>query len=371
MSSSITSSEAARSPARRYVIATVAIALAWLAATMAANILIDPQGVFGTRLVTRHFNPNARYGALRDYAAAPERYDAVLFASSRGNAFDRALLARRLGVRAVANFSVPFGLLTDHLPALEFLLRDKAARGGRLAAVFLVLDADFFGKTPWTNVNLDSFLPPQISGESAFRFWWRYLTAFQLRYWESDLGALARVEPTAGPPPPEVRRRLAAAAIVPLRLAGAAAAQPMPIAETFPQEIDAPEIRSNLAHQLELLARLVALCRAQDVRLLIAFSPLNGHRVSADQAADNARIVDEVARITPVWDFNPPASLSDRPDLWQDFSHYSPALADVMLRRIFGPEPPGAAASGTDASGAGSSGAAPPAPADFGRLRAP
>jgi hypothetical protein len=59
----------------------------------------------------------------------------VLFASSRGNAFDRTLLAEQLGVRTIANFSVLFGLLTDHLPTLDFLLRDKAARGERLAAV--------------------------------------------------------------------------------------------------------------------------------------------------------------------------------------------------------------------------------------------
>jgi hypothetical protein len=355
MNSSITSSEPARSPARRYVIATVAIAVAWLAATMAANVLVDPQGVFGTNLVPEHFNPNVRYGALRDYAAAPERYDAVLFASSRGNAYDRALLARRLGVRAVANFSVPFCLLTDHLPALEFLLRDKTARGGRLAAVFLVLDADFFGKAPWTNVNIDSFLPPQISGESAFRFWWRYLTAFQFKHWKSDLGFLAGGRPTAGPGPQAVRPKLAAA-IVPLRPLAAPAGGPMPVAETFLQETDAPEVRSDLAHQLELLTRFVALCRAHDVRLVIAFSPLNRNNVRDDQAADNARIVDQVARIAPVWDFDRPAWLSDRPDLWLDFSHYSPVVARMMLRRIFGAEPSGAEAS---------------APSDSGQLRGP
>ena len=71
MSFSITNSEPVRRQARGYVIAAVAMATAWLAVTMAANILIDPQNVFGTNLVRTHLNPNARYGALRDYAAAP------------------------------------------------------------------------------------------------------------------------------------------------------------------------------------------------------------------------------------------------------------------------------------------------------------
>jgi hypothetical protein len=351
MSSSTTSSEPDRPQVRRYVIATIAVAIAWFAATIAANVLIDPQDVFGTPLVRGHLNANARYGAFRDYEAAPARYDAVLFASSRGNTFDRALLAEQLGVRTVANFSVPFGLLTDHLPALEFLLRDKAARGGRLAAVFLVLDADFFGKAPWTNINIDSFLPPQMSGESRFRFWWRYLTAFQFTHWKNDLRALAGPRPAAPPEPGALRARLTAAALVPVRPPGSIAPTTTRLAETPLEETNGPEIRSDLARQLGLLARFVSLCRAQDVRLIIAFSPLNRQNVRDAQAPDNAHIVDQVARLAPVWDFDRPAWLSERADLWLDFSHYSTAVATMMTQRIFG--------------------APTSAPADFGQLRGP
>jgi hypothetical protein len=122
-----------------------------------------------------------------------------------------------------------------------------------------------------------------------------------------------------------------------------------PVAETFLQETDAPEIRADLAHQLDLLARFVALCREHDTRLVIAFSPLNRQNVRDVQAPDNERIVDQVARLVPVWDFDRPAWLSDRPDLWRDFSHYSTAVANMMVQRIFG--------------------AATAAPADFGRLK--
>lgn len=332
---------------RRYVIAAVAIATAWLAATMTANVLIDPQGVFGSELVPVHLNANQRYAAFRDYKGAPERYDAVLFGASRGNAFDRTFLAAQFGARAVVNFSVPFGLLTDHLPALQFLLRDKAARGERLKGVFLLLDADFFGKAPWTNVNIDSFLPPQESGESPLRFWWRYLTAFQFKYWNMDLRRLrATATASAGTPRP----RYAAAGLMPLLPLGSLA-PPARIPVDDIQELDAPEIRSDLARQLDLLARFVALCRAQDVRLIVAFSPLSRQNVPDVQAPDNARIVDQVARVVPVWDFGRPAWLSERPDLWLDNSHYGPAVATMMMQRVFG--------------------LPTSAPADFGRLREP
>jgi hypothetical protein len=353
MSFSTTSSDRAGSkrassgPAHRYVAAAIAVATLWLAATMAANVVIDPQNVFGTRLVRTHLNPNTRYAALRNYQADPNRYEAVQFASSRGNPFDRDLLARQLGVGAVANFSVPFGLLTDHLPVLQFLLRDKAARGERLKAVFLVLDADFFGKQPWTNINIDSFQPPAISGENPLRFWWRYLTAFQFKNWMNDLRAQAALKSaTRGPDP---LARVAAAGLLPVAAPGPVAGKQQPLVETALEELSAPEIRSDLAHQLALLAHFAALCREHDVRLVIAFSPLNRQNVGDDQAPDNERIVEAVARLVPVWDFGRPAWLSERADLWLDFSHYSTAVATMMTQRIFG--------------------AATTAPADFGRLK--
>lgn len=355
MSSSITSSEPirrpgpVRRPVRGYVAAATGLAVAWLVATVAANILVDPQAVFGLDLLRSHLNPNARYAALRNYRAAPERYDAVLFGSSRGNAFDRALLAEQMGVRNVANFSVPFGLLSDHLPALEYLLHDKAARGGRLAAVFLLMDADFFGKQPWTNLNIDSFLPPELSGENPLRFWWRYLTAFQFRNWKNDLAASAKSAADAGPPLPQVMRRAPmAAGLVPLRPLPPAGNASVPVAL---EELDAPEIRSDLARQLDLLARFVRLCREANTRLYVALSPLNRQNVHDEQAPANERIADAMARVTPLWDFDRPAWLSERPDLWLDFSHYSPAVAALMMQRIFGQPTT--------------------APADFGRLRGP
>src|SRR4030095_12786135 len=100
-----------------------------------------------------------------------------------GRAFDPALTAQKMGASAVAKFDVTAGMITDHLPALEYVVRDKAARGEKVRAALLLIDVDIFGKLPATNVNIDSFLPPELSGEHPARFWWRYLTVFQFRMW--------------------------------------------------------------------------------------------------------------------------------------------------------------------------------------------
>jgi hypothetical protein len=351
MSFSITSSESFRSRARTYVVAAIAMASAEFVATMAANVLIDPQGVFGTDLFNPVMAPNVRYLAAQAYEAAPDRYDGVLFASSRGEAFDRELLAGRLGVRAVADFSVPDGLMTDHLPTLEFLLRDKAARGLRLTAAFLLLDADLFGTQPWTDNNIDSFLPPEISGESRWRFWWRYLTVFQFTNWRryidralANRAANAHGAQRSGP-------KLAAAGFMAIQPREDAAGRPSPVVKSSIQEAAGPRIRPDLAHQLGLFARFVALCRENQIRLVVAFSPLNRQNEYAGdaQAPDNERVVGAIARITPVWDFGRPAWLSDRRELWYNAFHYNRAVGNMMLQRIFGEDTA--------------------APADFGQLK--
>ena len=106
--------------------------------------------------------------------------------------------ADKIGARAVAKFDVTAGMITDHLPALEYVLRDKAARGEKIKAALLLIDVDSFGKLPATNVNIDSFLPPELSGEHPARFWWRYLTVFQFRMWRGIIAYRMRGGDRAG-----------------------------------------------------------------------------------------------------------------------------------------------------------------------------
>lgn len=351
MSFSIISSEAYRLRPRSYVIAAVAIGVACLFGVMAANVLIDPQGVFGTGLFVPVADPNLRYLDLKAYQAASDRYDGVMFASSRGEAFDAQLLAQRLGVHAVARFYVQAGQMTDYLPTLKYMLRDKASRKTHLAAIFLLLDADWFGTQPWTDNNVNSFLPPEIGGESRWRFWWRYLTVVQFTNWRRYISRALAAHRSAAQPlsfePHIVAAGLASVPSLP-RVADVLARA----ANSQDRQADGPRIRPDLPHQLELFKRFVAICRQNGIKLVVAFSPLNARSGFAGDAQmpENERIVAMVARIFPVWDFGRPAWLSQRSDLWLDDSHFKTEVADMMLQRIFG----------------GKSSTAPP---DFGQLK--
>jgi hypothetical protein len=217
-------------------------------------------------------------------------------------------------------------MISDHLPTLEYLLRDKAARGERLKAVLLMLDVDHFGKAPWTNINLDGFLPPEVSGEHPARFWWRYLTAFQWRVWS------ATVRQVPGRRVAAPARAVEAAMLPRLTLPDLRLMLPAALPGRQHDIVLRPQLDSHLA----LLARFAGLCRQHGVRLTVVTSPLNRVNAQDYDPGELARVTARIAQVVPVWDFGAPDWLSDRGELWEDPSHFTAEVARMMLERAFG-----------------------------------
>jgi hypothetical protein len=316
-----------RLTSKSYALTLIAAGFALLGAVVAANVMIDPQRMFGTELFPDKRNANDRYLRYLDYRKAEPSIGGLVFASSRGSGIPVSELAARTGVR-FADFTVGFGMITDHLPVLERALSDKEKRNERLEQVFYLLDADFLGERPNTNRNPQTHLHPDLTGEDPFRFWIRYLTAIQFRAWKDDvrrafLPKAARAalgEPVFHPP---MRR---------VRLAALGDAMPLlPLPKT-PMRVTA---RPDYPRQLALLRRFAELCREHGANLIVATAPLHRTTTQYVDMQDLALAVADVSRITPVWDFGAPAWLSDRPELWADHSHFTAEVGRMMLDRIF------------------------------------
>jgi hypothetical protein len=308
-----------------------------LGSTMAANVIIDPEAVFDPGRAEMRVNSNSRYLRYLEYREKGRDAEALLFGSSRGNIFERDVVAQRLGVAKVQNFSVTYGMITDHLPTLEYVIREKASRGEKLKSVVLMLDIAHFGKPPWTNINLDGFLAPEVSGEHPARFWWRYVTAFQFRAWRATIRK-------------EVGRRVAEAPERPLRSLGAPALAGMlpawrppqlPLAQPAAAETKQVQRRYDVvlrpmvhAH-LKLLARFVEVCRQNGVALTVMTSPLSRANASMYDAEEPRRVAHRISEIVPLWDFGIPAVL-DRGEFWLDYSHFTPGVARILLDRVTG-----------------------------------
>jgi hypothetical protein len=336
---------------RTYALSFVTLAAGLFLAVVGMNLAIDTQGVFGTGLLGKPLNPNVRYQRFVAYTTASNRYDGLLFGSSR--AFDLLNPLQGMDGATFADFAVQFGMITDHLPVLEYALREKAGKHERLRAVFLLLDADSIGDRPKTNRYLSTLLAPPVTGESRLRFWWRYLAAIQIGTWRGEI----------------VRAWKKARAAEGLDAAAASAPGPAEGGEARPaggvrpnvREPELPEAepasgritaRPDYARQLRLLQQFAALCKRHDVRLTVAIAPLSHEEGAKYDPAELTRVIDEVSRIVPVWDFTNSRWLAEHPELWADSRHFAPEVGRLMLARIFGD-------------------AALTVPSDFGWLRTP
>ena len=307
------------------------------ASTMAANVLLDPEGVFGTNLFPHSVNWNERNDALRRYKQTSSTTDGLLFSSSRGSYLDPDLLARNMGVAHLLSLSVSYGLMTDHLPIFEYILRDKAARGQRIKAVLLLLDLDFFGKQPWTNNSINSFLSPELTGEPPLRYWWRYLTAFQFRLWR-DVVRAELADPH--------RSKLVEDAINPVGRAEAAEGTPIPAVGVKPGALDTlalqsfrrswNSIRPDLENQISKLERFVSLCRDNRIQLTIAASPMIRENLDLHEPGMLDALAERISKIAPLWDFNSPPLIASRREYWVDVSHFDSPVGKMMIGRMFG-----------------------------------
>jgi hypothetical protein len=337
---------------RSYALILIVGAAMLFLALAAVNMILDPWAVFRLSPL-RHAAVNDRYEFYRVYAAEPDRYGALLLASSRGLMFTLDELSQHTEGETFARFSVSFGRLADHLAVLDFVLRDKAARNERLKDVFLLIDLDTFGEPPPPDA-LQLLQPPAISGEPAFRFWWKNLTAVQMEAWKRALHDVGAPRAQSEGAPAAMRAVVAAPrlAAMPPGYGGASArpVRPKPTQVESVQAADRISERRYFEDDMRRWLRIVSLCRDEGVRLVTALSPLSPATHAALDAADAATVVERISRTAPAWDFSSPREPSDSPELWADPRHYRREVAVFMLARIFG-------------------GDLPPQWRDFGRLR--
>jgi hypothetical protein len=328
-----------RLTAKIYALTLISTGLVLSAAVVAANVLIDPQGVFGTGLLISDRYANQRHARYLNYKRSTANVTGLFFASSRGAGIPLAALSARSGVNH-ADFGVPYGVITDHLPVLERAIRDKQARGERLKQVFLLLDIDLLGDRPITNRTAQGYLHPEITGEQPLRYWSRYLMAIQFRTWFDELRYATQ------------RSNRAAADTAKASDAKPAAAGATATAPQVPAKLDRVTIQIEYQRQLAVLRRFAGLCRDHGTELIVAISPLHRANFGKHDREDLMAAVTDVSRITPVWDFGSPPWMNDRPRYWRDDSHFTPEVGRLMLNRIF-------------------AGQGPPDDLQFGQLRRP
>jgi hypothetical protein len=331
---------------RSYACFTISAVFAAIVAVIATNLIFDPQGVFGTGLFGVSANANLRYRSLAAYQADSNQYDGLTFGSSRLEAISASDLSQNLGGVNFARFSFPGGMISDYLPFLEYVLREKAERGQHVRTVFLLLDVDSLGRQSDLNEILQFMTPPGLPGQSATRFWWKNLTAVEFKSWR-DTWRQSRQRTSlndtgyqvASARDPSAATDDAGPQLMNYAEADAAAKPPEdrpPEGPASGDQLKRITREPNFQGHLNALRKIVMLCRDAGAELVVASSPLSRENAVLFDQADLMKAVGEIARIVPIWDFTLSKELWKRPNTFRDWSHFRPPVGQAMIQRMFG-----------------------------------
>lgn len=308
-------------PARRFAQLAISLAGAFLTVCVTANLLIDPYGVFGTRLLPSHISTNYRHFTYARYLRERATIDTIVLGSSRvGLAFDPATVEAALPGRRVAQFWAQAGTVSDALPIVRAVMRDRERGLTRVDTAILVLDLQLLG----TNVSpFGRFTRhhPAVTGESSALYYISYL--FHLDY--NQMLRKLRHSRTIG------------ARDINLFRDTVPPGQPY-ILDAHPPPVEQADImaRPDTERHLAELGELVAFARARGLRLEIILPPIAPDDLRRIDPPSLSAAVARIRRLTPVWSFDLPAWLAGDPSLWLDLNHYSPRIAAMMLARVFG-----------------------------------
>lgn len=313
--------------ARLTAVLAAALALGWAL----LNLIVDPFGVFGDRLLgwwayneTR--NPQtAKFSYLEQHHG---EYDSYVVGGPSAGAWDKALLDQYFG----ADF-YNLALNTQDVGVMERYVRHIVARC-EVKNLVLSLSIDSAVLSGPEESSLSSALPCQLDGSSPLAYYARYLFA-NPRYSVSKLLRLRTdsIVPNAfdvfnGDTGAIDYSAQDVEAIGTVTLEEYLAARP-----AFTQ-MDGPLELAGLRACVDSVAAIRQLCEQEGVTLVVAVTPVYAPYLARVSQGEREEFFTALAQTGPCWDF------TASPVSWDPRYFYTPAnfrtsVAQMMLGRIF------------------------------------
>lgn len=292
------------------------------------NYIVDTYGVFryGTwrhDVVYQFTEPNLNFIKTRYIALNPQRYDCLIFGSSRVNGID----GRQVKDRTCYNMNYSLGLPRDHLDNLRYILK-KAARP---RIVLIGLDEFSYKVDPAQHFTdyLRYPYPPAVHQNAAL-FYLKYLIHYSLRSMKEPLEGF------------EGKRQAfqydhygTGLSTAPGEADGLIEADPAKH-ERNPkfQKVEIWE-GDRMGEALEEIRETVDLLKAHGIRLIVFINPIHKATYLATGLEKFFLFEQELSGITSFYDFSGLNSITTNNYYYYGTSHYRRNVGALMLARIF------------------------------------
>ncbi len=293
------------------------------------NYIVDPNGVFryGTwRHDTSHqfALANKNFVKTRYIAQHPEKFDCLVFGSSRVNGID----VRDVKTRKCYNMNYPGGLPRNHLDNLRYLL----SKGAKLEIVLIGLDEFSYKLDPaehFTDYVRHPY-PPAVHQSTAL-FYLKYLVRYSSRRMKEPLEGF---EGKKRPIPYD--HYGTGLELAPREQEEGIEKDPVTYAsaERFKEPLIMHGDRMNAT--LDEIKQIVDLLKAHRVKLVLFISPIHRTTYLATGLEMFLRFEKELSAISNFWDFSGLNSITTNNYYYYETSHYRPLVGRMLLARMLG-----------------------------------
>ena len=299
---------------------------------VAFNVLVDPFGVFGDRVLDYYaydMTENPRVSKIAYLDKNHEKYDSYIIGCSKTSSFPNELLNKYYGGASFYNMLMYGGDMYDVEKTAEYILENYNAEN-------IIINTGLEELVHY-DVEIDPIkgnMHTKTGGDNPFKFYGKYLFA-NPRYGADKLSSLARKDYL----PSEDRVFLPETGAYDKRLRDV---EPIgdidSYLDKYPDFInlyDRYDSMPMLEQCLGSIDRIVQLCRERGVNLRVVISPLYKAELDMYYNADVHTFLRELSAITDFWDFSGYTSVSYEPRYFYDFAHFRNCVGDMMLSRMF------------------------------------
>jgi len=312
---------------RKWFFTGVILMAAELGAVALFNYIVDPNGVFRygpwRHDVAYQFSlANKNFVKTRYIASNPEKYDCLIFGSSRVNGID----GRDAKGYSCYNMTYPGGLPRNHLDNLRYLL----SKGVRPKVVLIGLDEFSYKLDPAEHFTDYVRYPyPPVVHQSTFLFYLKYLIRYSSRSMKEPLEGF------------EGKRRP-----IPydhygtgLELAGPEAEKAIdadPINYAKADKFKEPLLMhgNRMKEALEEIRETVELLKAHGIQTIIFINPIHQTTYLATGLDKLLLFEKELSKITSFYDFSGLNSITTNNNYYYETSHYRPIVGAMILARM-------------------------------------
>lgn len=296
--------------------------------TVGVNVLVDPFGVFGTKLLPYEFQINQKIVKTNYLRKHHKAYDSYLFGSSRVGTIDPKVFEAYLPGTSFYNMTLTNANLYDYEKNLEYFI----AHNYTIKHLFIQLDIqhmNVFG--PYLH---DALMrpDPEVAGLRWYSTYRDFLFGFypfnvRKKLYQNYLGHSRTLRPEKSgmwqrPDKEERITQLGCEKFV---------ASNRAFHQKNQRHIDAKDMN----YTLKALQHIVRLCKTHDINLTLYTTPHNQHMMDMFILEDYNKFIDAVAAIAPVTVFSGYNSVTMNDCNYYEASHFRPHVAKWIAARLF------------------------------------